>query len=52
MTDLTSEQIHLLQCKLSITDPISIFSELNLKKYLTQKEYIIIYLIFSEGYSV
>ena len=33
MTDLTSEQIHLLQCKLSITDPISIFSELNLKKY-------------------
>ena len=51
MTDLTSEQIHLLQCTLTITDPIRICSELNLKKYLTQKEYIIIYLIFSEGYS-
>lgn len=51
MADLTSEQMHLLQSKSSTTDSINVFAELELEKYLTQKEYIVIYLIFSEGYS-
>lgn len=51
MADLTSEQMHLLQSQSSTTDPINAFTEFELEKYLTKKEYIVIYLIFSEGYS-
>lgn len=51
MSALTCEQTYFLQNKLSSYDSINIFIELSLPKHLTQKEIMIIYLVFVNGYS-
>lgn len=48
MTDLSTEQVYLLQSKLSTKENVW---ELDLEKHLTEKEFATIYLIFVKGYS-
>lgn len=51
MSALTCEQDYFIQNKMSSIDLQDIFVELNLRKHLTPKENMIIYLIFVKGYS-
>ncbi len=51
MTDLSTEQVYLLQSKLSTKENDNLFWELDLEKHLTEKEFATIYLIFVKGYS-
>lgn len=51
MADLSTEQVYSLQSKLSTEENNNLFWELNLEKYLTEKEFATVYLIFVKGYS-
>lgn len=51
MADLSTEQIYMLESKLSTKENSDLLWELEAEKYLTEKEFVTIDLIFIKGYS-